>query len=494
MAHAQTFKILSDQIGYPWTPLIQGLDGNFYGAGDGPIFSVSAEGTVATLNYGQAPWGLVLATDGNFYGTNYTGGLYGNGNIYRITPSGVVTDLHDFQGPEGALPYDAALVQGTDGNLYGTTFEGGAYDSGAAYKITLSGAYTKLADFTDAEGFPIGALIQATDGYFYGVTGLIVFKMTPAGTLTTLHTFSGSDGSEPYFGLIQASNGKLYGTTTIGGANNDGTVFEVTTSGSFTILHNFDGTDGENPYCGLLQATNGNFYGTTQAGGAHNGGTIFEITAGGTFTTIHNFCALSMCSDGDYPRAGLFQATNGVLYGSTFYGGDNDYGTIFSLSLGLAPFVQAVPGAGPVGTPVTILGTDLTGASSVSFDGTPAAFDVVSATQITTTVPSGATTGKIEVVTPGATLFTNLANFRVTPVISGFSPTSGPAGTVVVITGESLLKTSRVTFYKNAVASSFTVNSDTQITVTVPPGASTGPIQVTTPGGTVTSTATFTVN
>jgi uncharacterized repeat protein (TIGR03803 family) len=107
VAHAQTFKILSDQTAFPWTPLILGLDGNFYGAMDGSIYSVSAAGTVTTLNYLQAPWGLVLATDGNFYGTTYTGGLYGNGNIYRITPGGVVTDLHDFQGPEGALPDDA---------------------------------------------------------------------------------------------------------------------------------------------------------------------------------------------------------------------------------------------------------------------------------------------------------------------------------------------------------------------------------------------------
>jgi uncharacterized repeat protein (TIGR03803 family) len=180
-------------------------------------------------------------------------------------------------------------------------------------------------------------------------------------------------------------------------------VFEITTTGSYTTLHSFNGIDGENHYSGLIQATNGNLYGTTSAGGAHNGGTTFEITAAGTFTTIHNFCALSMCSDGTWPRAGLFQATNGTLYGTTLYGGEGG-GTIFSLSLGLAPFVQTVPGSGPVGTPVTILGTDLTGASSVSFNGTQAAFDVVSATQIATTVAVGATTGKIEVVTPGATL------------------------------------------------------------------------------------------
>jgi uncharacterized repeat protein (TIGR03803 family) len=492
VAHAQSFKILSHQIYFPWTPLIQGLDGNFYGATDASIYSVSPEGKLAMLNFQPAPWGLVLATDGNFYGTNYTNGLYGNGNIYRLTPTGVTTTLHDFHGPEGALPDDATLVQGTDGSLYGTTTRGGAYDFGAAYKITLTGVYTKLADFTETEAYPSGALIQGTDGNFYGVTGGNVFKMTPTGTLTTLHTLPNT--SIPYFGVIQASNGKLYGTTAYGGASNYGMVFEVTTTGAFTTLHSFDGTDGEDVYSGLMQATNGNLYGTTSAGGAYGRGTIFEITIGGTFTTIHNFCELGTCSDGATPRAGLFQATDGSLYGTTLYGGPYDDGTIFSLSLGLEPFVQTVPGSGPVGTPVTILGTDLTGASSVSFNGTPSAFDVVSATQITTTVPAGATTGKIEVVTPSATLYTNLANFRVTPVISGFSPTSGPTGTVVVITGEGLLNTSRVTFYKNAVVGSFTVNSDTQITVTVPPGAATGPIQITTPGGTVTSNATFTVN
>lgn len=493
VAYAQTFKVLSS-LGYPWSSLVQGADGNLYGATDDSIFEISPAGTPTILqNVDGSPWGVILASDGNFYGTTYTGGPSGGGTVFRLTPTGVVTTLHNFEGPEGAQPYDGVLVQSADGDLYGTTYFGGAFGYGVAYKITLSGTYTKLHDFNGSGVNPISALIQATDGNFYGVTadGFYgsIFKMTPSGTVTTLHTFDSSDGYWPYFGLVQAVSGKLYGTTTVGGANGYGTVYEITTAGEFTVLHSFNGSDGENPFCTLIQATNGNLYGTTSAGGPYDGGTVFEITPAGTLTTLHNFCPQGNCSDGYYPRAGLLQATNGILYGTAFNNGD-----VFSLSVGLAPFVEPLPAVAPEGTPISILGTNLTGATSVSFNGTPALFTVLSATQVSTTVPAGATTGKIEVVTPTATLYTNVAPFRVLPEITAFSPSSGPLGTTLVIAGTGLLKTSRVTFYNNVPAASFAVNSDTQVTVTVPAGATTGPIQVTTAGGTVTSSAIFTVN
>jgi uncharacterized repeat protein (TIGR03803 family) len=201
----------------------------------------------------------------------------------------------------------------------------------------------------------------------------------------------------------------------LGGANNDGAAFEITTTGSYTLIHSFDLSDGAAPACALIQATNGNLYGTTYGGGTYGGGTIFELTVSGTLTTLYNFCAFDgedQC--GNLPVAGLFQATNGLLYGITTYGSQpSTNGDIFSLSVGLKPFVESVPTFGPIGSRVRILGTDLTGATSVSFNGIPAVFTVVSATEITTTVPAGATTGKIEVVTPSATFFSNLSPFRV---------------------------------------------------------------------------------
>jgi uncharacterized repeat protein (TIGR03803 family) len=169
----------------------------------------------------------------------------------------------------------------------------------------------------------------------------------------------------------------------------------------------------------LIQATNGELYGTTEFGGAYGvglayGGTVFKITPGGELTTLHSFCAQSGCTDGSIPGGVLVQATNGEFYGTTDAGGANNYGTLFSLSVGLGPFVETQTTVGKVGAAVKILGTDLTGATSVSFNGTAAVFTVVSPSLIKTTVPAGATTGKVEVVTPSGTLSTYVP-YRVRP-------------------------------------------------------------------------------
>ena len=200
-----------------------------------------------------------------------------------------------------------------------------------------------------------------------------------------------------------------------------GTIFKITPTGTLTTLYSFctqsgcaDG-DGENPIGGLVQATNGDFYGTTFNGGANDEGTVFEITPGGTLTTLYSFCAQSGCTDGYAPLAGLVQATNGTLYGTTGYGGasgTHSAGTVFSLSVGLGPFVETQTTSGEVGAAVKILGSDLTSATSVSFNGTDATFTVVSRYLITTTVPAGATSGKVRVVTPSRTLSSNVP-FRV---------------------------------------------------------------------------------
>ena len=272
--------------------------------------------------------------------------------------------------------------------------------------------------------------MQATNGNFYGITetyganGLgTVFEITPAGTLTTLHTFANADGAGPNSGLVLATDGNLYGTMKYGGTSNNcpftsgcGTIFKITPQGELTTLYTFCSETscpgGYGPLGGLVQATDGNFYGTT-AWGKSSAGTIFEITPAGVLTTLHSFCAQNMCTDGSTSEAALIQATDGKLYGT---GGMGTYadGTVFSMAVGLVPFVKTNPTVGKVGWKITVLGTNLTGATGVSFNGTAATFTVVSGTKITATVPTGATTGTVTVTTPSGTLTSNVF-FQVEP-------------------------------------------------------------------------------
>jgi uncharacterized repeat protein (TIGR03803 family) len=389
------------------------------------------------------PSGLIQATGGNLYGTTFNGGANGSGTVFRITPSGMLTTLYSFCPLSGCLdgggPY-AGLVQATNGDLYGTTCCYGPHGAGTAgtvFKITPSGTLTTLHSFCSQTGCPdgagpYGALVQATNGDLYGTTsqsgaygGGTVFKITPSGTLTTLHSFCSQtgcpDGSPPT-GLVQAASGDFYGTTMYGGASGLGTIFRITPSGTLATLYSFVCSqsacpDGTEPSAGLVQATDGNLYGTAN-GGANAGGTIFKITPSGTLTTLYSFCFQTGCTDGAYPSAGLVQATNGNFYGTTSEGGiggactGGGCGTVFRLSVGLGPFVITRPTSGEVGAAVMILGTDLTGATSVSFNGTAATFTVVSRSLITTTIPAGATTGFVTVATPTGTLKSNV-KFRV---------------------------------------------------------------------------------
>jgi uncharacterized repeat protein (TIGR03803 family) len=383
-------------------------------------------GTFTTLHqfdgtdgFGRFPGaGLVQATDGDLYGTTSEGGAHDRGTVFRITPSGTLTTLHSFDDTEGNTPF-AVLVQATDGDLYGTTLEGGAHDRGTVFRITPSGTLTTLHSFDDTEGeLPYGTgLVQATDGNFYGTTSDggtnffgTVFRITPGGTLTTLHSFDDTEGNTPDW-LVQATGGNFYGTTAYGGDHSYGTVFRITRGGTLTTLHSFDDTDGNTPDL-LIQATDGNFYGTTDDGGAHDAGTVFKITPNGMLTTLHSFDGMD-----DAAPNGLIQATNGKFYGTTRFGGvgcasEGGCGKVFSLSVGLGPFVRTLPTAAQVGIKVTILGTNLAGATSVKFNGTPAVVTQASPSEIQTTVPTGATTGTVKVVTPGGTLSSNVP-FRV---------------------------------------------------------------------------------
>jgi uncharacterized repeat protein (TIGR03803 family) len=465
---AQTFSTLHRFQGYPtegsfsWAALVQGTDGNFYGTttsggtncstnmGCGTVFKITSSGTLDTL-YSFCPEpncpdgvlptaALVQGSDGNFYATTIAGGAscppVGCGTVFKITPSGTLTTLHRFMSTDGAEP-SAGLVQATDGNFYGTTDSGGNNtDSGTIFKITPGGTLTTLYSFCSQPNCADGAvpgvgLFQAADGTFYGTTVYggasgygTVFKITPAGRLTTLYSFCAQtgcpDGQYPYSGLVQATDGNFYGTTSEGGGlGGSGTVFKITPSGTLTTLYSFcsqpNCADGGIPMAGLVQASDGNFYGTTIYGGANGyAGTVFKITPSGTLTTLYSFCSQANCSDGATPHAGLVQGTDGSFYGTTYGGGASGYGTVFSLSVGLAPFVETQPTSGKTGDPVVILGTNLTGATGVTFNGTPAVFNLVSPTEITTNVPSGATTGFVQVTgTPSGTLTSN-TTFRIT--------------------------------------------------------------------------------
>jgi uncharacterized repeat protein (TIGR03803 family) len=449
----------------PTASLVQGFDGDFYGTTDvgglygpfGTVFGVTPSGTQEMsysfcsqpqcLNGSVPVAGLVQATDGNLYGATQNGGASGRGTIFKITPGGTLVTIYSFCAKErckdGTYPL-AALVQTNDGNFAGATSEGGTggggYCSthqgcGTIFKITSTGILTTLYNFcaqTDCvDGFdPTAGLFQAADGNLYGTTNAggqghgTVFRITPSEKFTVLHSFSGGDdGAAPEAPLIQAVDGALYGTTNQGGSQGChacGTAFKITTGGTFAAYH-FVGTNGAFPVGGLVQATDGDFYGTTSAGGSGDNcgnetgrcGTIFKLTSGGKLSAIYSFCTQTGCPDGFSPVGGLVQGTDGNMYGTTSNGGNNA-GTIFSVSLGLGPFVKTLTTSGKIGETVIILGTNLTGSTGVTFNGTAAAFTIASSSEITTTVPSGATSGVVSVTTPGGVLNSNQA-FQVKP-------------------------------------------------------------------------------
>lgn len=441
--------------GFPYgMSLVQGLDGNFYGttgnAGSGivgTVFKITPGGTLTTL-YSfaagvQPSGGLVLAPDGNFYGTTSNGGTKDSGTVFRITPSGAFKVLYSFcvqaNCADGANPR-AGLVQGTDGRLYGTTDHGGASNQGTVFEFAANGTLNTLYRFCSQTNcwdgsHPRAALIQAGGGDFYGTTreggthqAGTIFKITATRhVLTTLYSFCAqtncADGKGPVAALIQAADGSFYSTTELGGVNSGGTVFKITPKGTFRTLYSFCSqtrcADGGGP-AGLVQASDGNFYGTTGGGGSNDngvGGTVFEVTSGGTLTTLYSFCAQTLCTDGELPQGGVVQGTDGNFYGTTEHGGTSancvdNCGTVFTLSTGLTPFVEALPYTAKVGKSIVILGQGLTGTTAVSFNETAATFIVQSDTYLTATVPVGATSGFITVAAPGGLLTSN-KQFRV---------------------------------------------------------------------------------
>jgi uncharacterized repeat protein (TIGR03803 family) len=473
---------------------------------------------------------LIQASDGNFYGVSAFGGAADYGYVYKVSRStGQITHLHDFTYADGATPR-GTLVQGADGELYGTTEAGGAnradwcyggqfYQKGScgtAFKVSLHGRFTKLHDFyTAADGYQAAAntgMIQASDGNFYG-TALVefpiestsIFKMTPDGTVTVLYQFA-ADESQGYLshtGLVQGADGYLYGTTSSGGgasgggASGGGTVFQIGLSGAFHSLYTFQGApvggsgDGALPWGKLMQGKDGMFYGTTFGGGTTLGhcvvggcGTIYKITPAGVETVLYRFTGSAI--DGEWPQnAGLAQTPDGTLYGVT---GGNPYGTIGAPLCYVGNIATA--GCG------TLYKIDLAGRfkqvhTLSSGDGAYGLFPM------TSMILAG--DGNLYGVAMGGggwgagTVYRLLRN-AATPVIAidGTSPTGGPPGTSVIINGTGFTGTTQVTFPTGAATPvDFIVDSDNQISIVVPANGVTGAIGVTAPRGTTYSPTLF---
>jgi uncharacterized repeat protein (TIGR03803 family) len=368
--------------GYGPNGLVQGSDGFLYGTAfnggtnsDGTVFKISTSGALTSLysfsgaNDGANPEGvLVQGSDGFFYGTTQAGGKpvfpAPAGTVFKIGSNGTLTTLYSFTvdfpgGNDGSYPMAGLVQNSSDGNFYGTTFEGGTYGFsgngtngfGTVFRISPSGTLTNLYSFSGgADGAnPAGGLSQGSDGNFYGTTqagGLnnsgTVFKLDPTVTtpgegLTNLYSFTGgSDGGGPVGSLLQGRDGYFYGTTANGGASGFGTVFKISTNGALTNLYSFTGLDdGANPLAGLVQGSDGNFYGTTQSGGTNGGeGTVFRISPKGAFASLYSF---SGGKDGSNPQAALVQAEDGSFYGTTVNGGLGGAGTIFRLAVVLGP-------------------------------------------------------------------------------------------------------------------------------------------------------------
>lgn len=441
-AEVATFKGPNGNAPY-YVNLVQGLDGDLYGttlsggnnncrgAGCGTVFKLTVTGirtiyefcSQANCTDGTSPYsGLTQDNHGNFYGTTWAGGANGGGTVFEITREGQLTTLYNFCSlpncADGVNPY-AGVIRASDGNLYGTTEVGGTKGNyGTVYKLTPERQLTTIASFDDGSNgeYPNSGMIQATDGNLYGTTLNTVYRVTLQGKFATIYYFGNLAGTYDYNTLMQGVDGKLYGTTADNpGGTCCGSIFEIDSSGQFNYLYYFDPHGADTPYGRLEQGTDGNFYGTTRFGPQSSDGTAYQFTPSGTLTVLYNFF------QGGYKQGaslygGLTQHTSGIFYGTTTIGGFNGdcCGTIYSIDMGLGPFVTFVQPMGRVGETGPILGQGFTGTTAVSLNGTPMSFKVVSDTYLTATVPSGATTGYVTVTTPSGVLKSNVP-FQVIP-------------------------------------------------------------------------------
>ncbi|HEY7095922.1 MAG TPA: choice-of-anchor tandem repeat GloVer-containing protein [Terriglobales bacterium] len=359
-AWAQTETVLYSFANPPdaYSPkcnLVVGTAGNMYGTtfsggvnNLGAVFVISPTGTESVLysfaggTDGSHPVAGLFRdkTTGNFYGTTVSGGTANSGTVFMVTPAGVETVLYSFKGGvDGANPYSSVVRVGT--TIFGTTYNGGQFGYGTVFRLTAAGQETVLHSFNSAfptldGSYPYAGLVPY-QGVLYGTTTLgglhnlgTVFAITPGGVETVLHSFEGgtTDGQGPYAGVVFDNTGKLYGTTYLGGIDNAGTVFTIA-SGTESLLHHFRlrSTDGANPQAPLI-FNRGNFYGTTLHGGTANGGVVYRMTPGGTTTVLHSFTS---GADGFNPYSALVLGSNNSFYSTTNRGGTSDLGVVFKV-------------------------------------------------------------------------------------------------------------------------------------------------------------------
>ena len=269
---------------------------------------------------------LLEVSNGVFYGTSLAGGTNGRGAVFKITAAGELTVLHSFTASEAANGADGGLVWGDDGNLYGSTPDGGEFGSGSVFRVTPDGAVTTTHSFggggsASTNGLqPIGPLEKGDDGALYGTTSHggaagygTVFRITTNEVFTRLASFQGTNGAHPWSGLMRASDGNFYGMTygLLSAADHDGSIFKFSTNGELSALVRFDGANGSSPQSArLVQGADGNFYGATKLGGPFYRGTVFRTTPDGTLTTLHSFDG----TNGAFPQRLTF-GSDGDLYG-----------------------------------------------------------------------------------------------------------------------------------------------------------------------------------
>ncbi len=425
---AQSYLSFSENVGIdPAYPPTQTAGGALFGTtgggffNSGVVYTVTSKGLAPFHTFycsnaycpeGSPSGPLVQTADGTLYGAPFPGGANGFGTIYQIAPDGAFTVLHSFTSLEGAAVL-GGLIQAANGDFYGVTQLGGENNFGTIFRMTAGGAVTPLYSFCDNPACPgaqtpTGALVQASNGDLYGLSEggtSKIYKITPAGQFTTVYTFCTQsdcrDGDIARGFLTLAADGNLYGGSTGAGTfNEQGVIFKVSPDDQVTVFHTFQ-IPKISEALQLMPGSDGNLYGVAQQA-------IYRLTPDGDVTVILN---VTRTKENFGWISGLGQYTNGLLFATTIYGGQYSEGAILSFDAGLPPFVTALPGSGGAGSAVTILGTGLAGATSVTFGGAPAVLTVTSDSAISATVPAGATSGAIQVVMPQGTLSTDVPFF-----------------------------------------------------------------------------------
>jgi uncharacterized repeat protein (TIGR03803 family) len=421
----------------------------------GSVFRISSNGGSFTIltsfpgtNNGSGPiGGVVQARDGNFYGDTLSGGANGFGILYQLTVNGQLTPLLSFNnGNPGASP-SGTLTLGLDGFLYGTAAFGGSANFGTVFRVSVpDGGTTVLSALAGASdgAYPMSDLLQGLDGNFYGTTsrgggsdGGTFFRISTSGVRTVLYNFTGgTDGSEPLRGVVQGNDGNFYGIARTGGAGGGGVIYRITPNGVFTSLVAFSPLTGGpyNSFGNLTLGSDGNFYGVTFQGGLADAGTIFRVTPSGSFTVLYNFTG---GNDGGYPRGGLTQGSDGKFYGTTA-GINGQFSSIFRYDFDLPPPTPTVivvrPVAAQAGATIAVQGRNFVGASAVTFAGAnntqiPAAsFVVFSKNYLEAVVPDAAVSGPVTVTANGQSGVSATALV----VSSSGTPTTGPQTVSVV--------------------------------------------------------------